>query len=140
MKSVSTVNIVTVALFGMAVLIAAGLFFNVSSVALAEGPDSGVSTGKRGVTKATIETQIASAVEAGKLTQAEADLKLEQLANGEFSKLRAGKRGVTKATIETRIASAVEAGKLTQAEANLKLEQLTNGEFSKLRAGKKPAR
>ena len=42
--------------------------------------------------KADIETRLASAVEAGKLTQAEADLKLEQLANGEFSKLRGGKK------------------------------------------------
>jgi len=94
MKSASTVSIVTMALFGMAVLIAAGLFFNVSGVALAEGPDSGVSTGKGRVTKANIETRIALAVEAGKLTQAEADLKLEQLANGEFSKLRAGKKPI----------------------------------------------
>ena len=92
MKSVTTANMVTMALLGMAALIAAGLFFNVSGVALAEGPDSGMSTGKRGMVKADIETRLASAVEAGKLTQAEADLKLEQLANGEFSKLRGGKK------------------------------------------------
>jgi len=44
--------------------------------------------------KADIATRLASAVEAGKLTQAEADIKLEQLANGEFSKLRAGKKPI----------------------------------------------
>ena len=44
--------------------------------------------------KAGIETRIASAVESGKLTQAEADVKLEQLANGDFSKLRAGKKHI----------------------------------------------
>jgi len=94
MKSITTGNLVAVALLGMAVLIAAGLFFNVSDVALAEGPNSGVSTGKRGMVKADIATRLASAVEAGKLTQAEADIKLEQLANGEFSKLRAGKKPI----------------------------------------------
>ena len=136
MKSVTTVNMVTVALLGMVVLIAAGLFFNAPGAVLAEGPNPGGSTGKHGMVETDIETRIASAVESGKLTQAEADVKLEQLTNGDFSKLRAGKRGMVKAGIETRIASAVESGKLTQAEADVKLDQLANGDFRKLRAGK----
>ena len=140
MKSVTTVNMVTLGMLGLAVLIAVGLFFKPASAVLASGPESGTSAQSARVTKSDIATRIASAVEAGKLTQAEADLKLEQLANGEFSKLRASKDRVTKSDIATRIASAVEAGKLTQAEADLKLEQLANGEFSKLRAGKKPIR
>ena len=51
MRSVTTVNMVTLGMLGLAVLIAVGLFFKPASAVLASGPESGTSAQSARVTK-----------------------------------------------------------------------------------------
>jgi uncharacterized protein HemY len=89
------------------------------SVAVSAADDG---TGKRGMTEEAFAERLAAGVEAGKLTQAEADAKLEAWSAkpARHGKLR--KRGMTEEAFAERLAAKVEAGKLTQAEADAKLE------------------
>ena len=74
---------------------------------------------KRGMTKEAYAERLAVKVEAGTLTQADADAKLE---GWKARPGRPGKRARTKEAYAERLAVAVLAGKLTQADADAKLE------------------
>ena len=82
-------------------------------------------------TELEVRKKLDSAVESGKLTQEEADSKLEAILSGEMKKKRPGKFGKKPTELEVRkkLDSAVESGKLTQEEADSKLEAILSGEM-----------
>ena len=91
-------------------------------------------------TKEQIRAKLDSAVSEGKLTQEEADTKLEAILSGEYKKMKKGRFGEkpTEEQIRAKLDSAVSEGKLTQEEADTKLEAILSGEYKKMQRIKFP--
>jgi len=89
-------------------------------------------------TESEIKQRLDSAVESGKLTQEEADEKLQAILSGEMKKKRPGMFGKkpTESEIKQRLDSAVESGKLTQEEADEKLQAILSGDMKKRKTSK----
>jgi Skp family chaperone for outer membrane proteins len=70
------------------------------------------------------ETKLSAAVENGKLTQEQADTKLEHFndLHSKMTKRFPGKHRIAPEDISAKLADAVENGKLTQEQADTKLE------------------
>jgi len=77
-----------------------------------------------------VGAKLQAAVAAGKLTQEQADAKLEAIGEGKHGK----KRGMRKPTAEevgAKLQAAVAAGKLTQEQADAKLEAIGEGKHGR---------
>ena len=91
-------------------------------------------------TEQQIRSKLDSAVLEGKLTQEEADIKIEAIISGKYKKIKKGRFGEkpTEQQIRAKLDSAVSEGKLTQEEADAKLEAILSGEYKKMKRMKFP--
>ena len=73
-----------------------------------------------------IEAKLQAAVDAGKLTQDQADAKLQAIGDGKTCTRKKMNRPTVKG-IEGKLQAAVDAGKLTQEQADTKLQAIADG-------------
>ena len=108
---------------GFLILLSAVSLFSITGFVFAAGESSNSFSEKIGA-------RLQAAVEAGKLTQQQADAKLKTIGEGKHGK----KRGLRKPTAEkigARLQAAVEAGKLTREQADAKLKAIDEGKHGK---------
>ena len=104
---------------GFLILLSVVSLFSITGIVLA-------SDGKPSSYSEKIEAKLQAAVDAGKLTQEQADAKLQAIADGKTGKKKKMKRATVK-RIEAKLQAAVDAGKLTQEQADAKIQAIADG-------------
>ena len=97
--------------------------FLITGVVLA-GEEPKYETGK------SIEAQLRAAVDAGKITQEQADAKRKAIADGKVWKSK-GLRNKTGKSMEAQLRAEVDAGKITQEQADAKRKAIADGKVWK---------
>ncbi len=111
---------------GLAVVVVLGLgiavgVLNNTEIVSAEKPSFGDNIHKKSHKKSghgDIVVKLSAAIESGRLTQAEADAKLQQISSDGNNQ----RKRINPSVLREKLASAVAAGKLTQAESTEKWE------------------